>query len=179
MKYVKKDKGLCFGGISPCKHTAWTRPPVSLNGARLHGWGHIPHHTSHPTLSFFPTRGSPLSVSAFYLTSPLVKCMYGTYRQKSMPLIGLKNWFLRLCFYRRSLITTAFTRSMLWKGFLGRNHLLWFITPVGWKFYSGLPVCEIPDIFFKVHSNCWAKRPRAWWSELQVGLNGMANVKRK
>lgn len=92
MEYVEKDKGLCFGGISQCKHTAWTWPPVSLNAVRLHGWGHIPHHTLHPA-RFFSTHGSSLSVSVFYLTSLLVKYMYGTYRQKSMPLIGLKNWF--------------------------------------------------------------------------------------
>lgn len=49
--------------------------------------------TPYIPLSFFSTHGSSLSVSVFYLTGLLVKYMYGTYRQKSMPLIGLKNWF--------------------------------------------------------------------------------------
>lgn len=83
---------VCLGGISPCRQTAWTWPPMSLDGSRLHGWGHFPHHTSHPTL-VSPHKARLFLLFVFYLTSPPVKWMHGIYRQKSMPLIGLENWF--------------------------------------------------------------------------------------
>lgn len=40
-------------------------------------------------------------------------------------------------------------------------------------------MCEIPDIFFKVHSNCWARDLEPDGLNYKSGLNGMANVKSK
>lgn len=40
-------------------------------------------------------------------------------------------------------------------------------------------MCEIPDIFFKVHSNCWARDLEPDGPNYKSGLNGMANVKSK
>lgn len=39
-------------------------------------------------------------------------------------------------------------------------------------------MCEIPDIFFKVHSN-WARDLEPDGLNYKSGLNGMANVKSK
>lgn len=72
----------------------------------------------------FSTHGSSLSVSVFYLTTMPVKCMYGTYSQRRMPLIRLKNWFMAIL-----LSPLASCGKVFWGG----NHLLWFITPRGLK----------------------------------------------
>lgn len=54
------------------------------------------YFSSDLTSQSFSTHGSSLSVSVFYLTAMQVKCMYGTYSQRSMPLIRLKNWFMAI-----------------------------------------------------------------------------------
>lgn len=66
---------LCWG-ISPCEHTVWTRPPVSLTTVQMHGWGRIFTRPQIPDPVFFPhTHRSSFSFLTlfFFFTSILVK----------------------------------------------------------------------------------------------------------
>lgn len=95
-------------GVFECCTTEWLRA----------------YFSSDLTSQSSSTHGSFLSVSVFYLTTMPVKCMYGTYSQRSMPLIRLENWFMAIL-----LSPLASCGKVFWGG----NHLLWFITPRGLK----------------------------------------------
>lgn len=82
---------------------------------------------------FFRTHGSSLSASVFYLTTMPVKCMYGTYSQRSMPLIRLKNWFMAILLSPLALNRCLHALHPVERFFLGRKPPALIYNPRGLK----------------------------------------------